>query len=609
MTREPSPQASSGPDRGGADRLDSWKDVAAYLKRDVSTVQRWERREALPIHRHLHDKQGSVYAFRSELDAWQRTRTRQVEAQETERPSVGVAVTEQLLADSGNGSVSQIPSVQQPAATPRLWLARYSPLAALLVMVVAALAFGIARGRVTPSARPDITSLVVLPLDNLSADPAQAYLAAGLTEELTARLAQLRALRVVSRTSAMAFEGRQVSLPAIGRELHVDAALEGSVRYQDGRVNVSIQLIHAPTDTHLWAREFERDAADVLQLQRDVASAVADEVRVQITPDERARLASVPTVNPRAHEEYLLGRYLLWKFIEEDRLRAIEHFHRAISIAPDYAAPYAGLAHAWWMRGVLGPLSLKEVASPARDAAREALARDDRLAEAYAAQAYVQGMFDWDWAGAEATIQRAVRIEPNSVDAHYVYAILLMAMGRLSEALARIEQAAQLDPLSAHVQSTFGRILYRARRFDEAMERLNHAIELEPRNAVSVGRLADVYLQMARYDEALQTFDKARALTSTPATSYRARIALTYARMGRADDARRLLPNLQSPAGGPAAVHTALGDFDAAFTLLFRAVEEREDWFLFIKADPDFDALHADHRWNELLQRMRLASK
>jgi tetratricopeptide (TPR) repeat protein len=342
---------------------------------------------------------------------------------------------------------------------------------------------------------------------------------------------------------------------------------------------------------------------------RPTASVVPTNPEAGVARTFPTYVASVPTVNPRAHEEYLLGRYLLWKFIEEDRLRAIEHFHRAISIAPDYAAPYAGLAHAWWMRGVLGPLSLKEVASPARDAAREALARDDRLAEAYAAQAYVQGMFDWDWAGAEATIQRAVRIEPNSVDAHYVYAILLMAMGRLSEALARIEQAAQLDPLSAHVQSTFGRILYRARRFDEAMERLNHAIELEPRNAVSVGRLADVYLQMARYDETLQTFDKARALTSTPATSYRARIALTYARMGRADDARRLLPNLQSPAGGPAAVHTALGDFDAAFTLLFRAVEEREDWFLFIKADPDFDALHADHRWNELLQRMRLASK
>ena len=236
-----------------------------------------------------------------------------------------------------------------------------------------------------PLAPPAITSLVVLPLENLSGDPARAWLAAGLTEELTLRLAQLSALRVVSRTSAMAFEGRRVSLPAIGRELQVDAAIEGTVRYEHGRVKVSIQLIHVPSDTHLWARDFERDAANLLQLQSDIAAAVADQVRVQIRPEERIRLASVPAVDPRAHEEYLLGRYLLWKFIEEDRARAIEHFQQAISIAPDYAAPYAALAHAWWMRGVFGSLSFKEVASPARDAAREALARDDRLAEAYAA--------------------------------------------------------------------------------------------------------------------------------------------------------------------------------------------------------------------------------
>ena len=407
----------------------------------------------------------------------------------------------------------------------------------------------------------------------------------------------------------MAFEGRRVSLPAIGRELQVDAALEGSVRYQDGRVKVSIQLVHAPTDTHLWARDFERDAADLPQLQHDIARAVADEIRVQIRPDERARLASAPTVDPRAHQEYLLGRYLLWKFIEEDRLRAIEHFHRAISIAPDYAAPYAGLAHAWWMRGVLGPLSFKEVAAPARDAAREALARDDRLAEAYAAQAYVQGIFDWDWTGAEATIEHAVQLEPNSMDAHYVYAILLMAMGRLSEAVAQIEHAAHLDPLSAHVQSTFGRILYRARRFDEARERLNRAIELEPRNGVSYARLADVYALIGRYDEALRLYEQAGVLAADLTPGYRARIARTYARMGRGSDARRLLPGLQGAAGGAAVVHAALGEHDAAFTLLFRAVDEREDWFPFIKADPDFDALHADPRWNDLLQRMRLGNK
>lgn len=406
----------------------------------------------------------------------------------------------------------------------------------------------------------------------------------------------------------MAFEGRRVSLPAIGRELHVDAALEGSVRQQDGRVKVSIQLIHAPTDTHLWARDFERDAADLLQLQSDIAGAVAEELRVQIRPDERARLSSVLTVNPRAHEEYLLGRYLLWKFIEEDRMRAIEHFQRAISIAPDYAAPYAGLAHAWWMRGVLGPLSFKEVASPARDASREALARDDRLAEAYAAQAYVQGIFDWDWVGAEATIQRAVRLEPNSVEAHYVYAVLLMAMGRLSEALAQIEHAAQLDPLSAQVQSMFGRILYRARQLEEAVKRLNRAIELEPRNVVSYGRLADVYALMGRYGEALPLYEQARVLGVGPEPAYGARIARTYARMGRASDARRLLPSLDGFAGSTAAVYAALGEHDMAFTLLFRAVDGREDWLPFIKADPDFDTLHADHRWNELLQRMRLGN-
>ncbi len=335
MTREPSPAASSGADGGASDRLDSWKDVAAYLRRDVTTVQRWERREGLPIRRHVHDKQGSVYAFRSELDAWQRTRTAQVDAEEPRRSVAGVA--EPPGPDPENTSVPALPSAQQPAVRPRLWSGRFSALVGLIVFAVAAIAFGVARGRVTPSAPPAITSLVVLPLENLSGDPARAYLAAGLTEELTSRLAQLRALRVVSRTSAMAFEGRRVSLPAIGRELQVDAAIEGTVRYQDGRVRVSIQLVHTSTDTHLWARDFERDAADLLQLQSDIAAAVADEVRVQISPDERARLASVPTVNPKAHQEYLLGRHLLWKFIEDDQPRAVEHFQRAISIAPDYA--------------------------------------------------------------------------------------------------------------------------------------------------------------------------------------------------------------------------------------------------------------------------------
>ena len=309
-------------------------------------------------------------------------------------------------------------------------------------------------------------------------------------------------------------------MSTIARELDVDGVVEGSVRREGGRVRISIQLIRCPTDTHLWARDFEREAAATWPLQIEVAQAVADEIRVQATPEERARLATVPAVSPAAHEEYLLGRHLLWKFIEEDRVRAIDHFNRAISLDPKYAAPYAALAHAWWMRGVFGPLSLKEVATPAREAALAALARDDRNAEAYAALAYVQGMFDWDWNRAQATVQRAVALEPNSVDARYVHALLLMAMGRLDEALSEIDYAARLDPLSAQVQSTYGRVLYRARRFDDARVRLERALELEPRNAGTYGRLAEVHEQLGRYDDALELLDQDGRARGLPATRF-----------------------------------------------------------------------------------------
>jgi TolB-like protein/Tfp pilus assembly protein PilF len=568
--------------------------VAAYLRRDVSTVQRWERREGLPVHRHFHDRQGSIYAFRHELDAWQRNRQRQP----------------RLVGFEGETTREgpDLAPVLAAAATPQRPSALMSPLtvAAMVVFAVAGVAMvtlGDASTGATPRERPRISSLVVLPLENLSANAGDAYLAAGLTDELTSRLAELHELRVVSRTSAIALHTRRASLPSIARELRVDGAIQGSLRHHNGRVAISVQLIHAPTDTHLWTGDFEQDAADVLKLQRDISRAVAEEVRVHISQEERARLAAEPVVNPKAHEAYLLGRYLLWKFIEDDRLRAMQHFQRAIAIDPNYAAPYAGLAHAWWMRGVMGPLSLAEVAEPARNAARAALARDGRLSEAHAALAYVQGMFDWDWHTAEATIQRAIQLQPNSVETRYVYSLLLMATGRLPAAIFQIERAAELDPLSAQVQSTFGRVLYRARRYDEAADRLTRAIELEPRNAGTRLRLADVYSHMGRYEEALEGYQQAHSMIARP-TGHRARSARTYALMGRTHEARALLK--RTPAPAQAAVHVALGDHDAAFALMTRAIDAREEWLLFIKADPDFDGLREDPRWSGLLERMRL---
>jgi tetratricopeptide (TPR) repeat protein len=329
---------------------------------------------------------------------------------------------------------------------------------------------------------------------------------------------------------------------------------------------------------------------------------------VQATPEERARLAAQPSVSPAAHEEYLLGRHLLWKFIEDDRVRAIEHFQRAIGLDPQYAAPYAALAHAWWMRGVFGPLSLKEVAAPAREAALAALARDDRNAEAHAALAYVQGMFDWDWNRARATVERAVALEPNRADARYVHALLLMAMGRLDGALSEIDHAARLDPLSAQVNSTYGRVLYRARRFDDARMRLERALELEPRNALTYARLANVYEQLERYDDALAALDRIDALGEPAWTSLPGARARILAQAGRTTEARRLLAQVPQHSPVRAEVYAALGDRDAAFRSLFLALDRRDSWLLFIKSDPIFERLHDDPRWADVLRRMNLGA-
>ena len=228
------------------------------------------------------------------------------------------------------------------AARRRAGWTRWLGIAGLAALAVAAVVFVLDDTRTADPQAPTIRSLAVLPLTNLSADASQEYFALGMTDELSGALARISALRVVSRTSAMSLNGSNKSLPALARGLNVDAVLEGSVQRAGDRVRIRIQLIHAPTDTHLWAGEYERQLTDVLTLQNEIAREVAQEIRVSITPQERTRMASAAVVNPAAHDEYLLGRYLLWKFIEEDRVRAVEHFNRAIQIDPGYAAAHAG---------------------------------------------------------------------------------------------------------------------------------------------------------------------------------------------------------------------------------------------------------------------------
>jgi TolB-like protein/DNA-binding winged helix-turn-helix (wHTH) protein/Tfp pilus assembly protein PilF len=482
----------------------------------------------------------------------------------------------------------------------RRWLA----LAGLAVLALGSTVYMLRPAATT--VRPPITSLAVLPLNNLSGDPTQDYFADGMTEALIGNLAPISALRVVSRTSVMRFKGTRISLPEIARELKVDAVIEGSVQRTRDRVRISVQLIHAPSDTHLWAREYERELTDVLKLQGEVARAVADEIRVQVTAEERARLASAGTVDPTAHQEYLLGQHYLWKLTEEDLARAIEHFERATRLDAGYAAAYAGLSHAWWWRGVWGAKTFKETESPSRAAARTALALDPRLAEAHVSMGRLRFGHDWDWTGAEKDLRRALDLDPNNLDAHFFSAMLYMALGRFSESIAHVERAEQLDPLSSTVHSAFGRVLYRARQYHQAIPHLKQAIELEPRSSDGYGRLADVYEALGRYDEALALYEKVNVLRGRQVRG--PDIAIVFARMGKRAEANRIVAPLRDT-GPPAQVaqaYAVLGNDDEAFRLLFKHAEERNS-LNYVKTEPRLDSLHSDPRWQLLLRRMNLS--
>jgi TolB-like protein/Flp pilus assembly protein TadD len=483
---------------------------------------------------------------------------------------------------------------------------RWLLIGGLAALAAGGLVYALRPTQAANAQRPSIAAIAVLPLDNLSGDPSQDYFVDGMTEALIGNLARVRALRVVSRTSVMRFKGAAPPLNEIARTLNVDAVLEGSVQRTGDRVRVSVQLIHVATDTHLWAREYERELTDVLKLQSDVAGAVADEVRARVTAEERARLAAAGSVNPAAYQEFLLGQHYLWKLNEEDLARAIGHFEQSVRQDPSYAAAYAGLSHAWWWRGIWGATTFEQVELPSRVAAIKALELDPALPEAHVSVGRIKFGHQRDWSGARQAFTRALAIDPNNVDAHFFSAMLCMALGCFPEAIDHMKQIEERDPLSATVQSFFGRVLYRACRYDEAIVHLNRAIELDPHSpAGAYGRLADVYEAVGKYDEALKLLEKEASVQGRPhSPNGAARAARIYALMGKRDKAIGMLKGARG--SNPhvlAMAYTALGDHDEAFRLLFRVIDDPA-FNVYVKTDPRFDRLHSDPRWQEVLVRM-----
>ena len=516
-------------------------------------------------------------------------------------------------------SVAPATAAESPGAIRRL---RTAPLLVKIglfaVVLVAGLLLGIKLGglgqRLIPSGNSaTIGSLAVLPLENLSHDPAQDYFADGMTEELTTNLAQIGALRVISRTSVTQYKGTRKTMPEIGRELHVDALIEGSVLRAGQRVRITAQLIRASSDQHLWAKSYEGDLSDVLTLQSTVAREVAREIKVALTPQDQARLAAARKVNPEAHEAYLLGRYYWDKGNEADLKKSLEYYRKAQALDPNDPLVYAGLADTYtWMSDFY--LSPREAMPQAQAAAAEALRLDESIAEAHSARATIHFLYDYDWPGAEREFKRAIELNPNFADARHNYANFLAAMKRPEESLAQLERAEQLSPFSDQVIQDSIWVRWLNRRYDEAIAKGLAGIAIDAQFAYSHINLGLVYAQKRQFQEAIAQGETARKLDKSPLLY--GFLGSIYAQAGRRAEARKIFDSLQANFSRqyvcPYEIGTLaalLGNKDEAFQWYDRGMEFRSICMPFLWTDPRLDSIRSDPRYQVIVRRLNFPVK
>jgi TolB-like protein/DNA-binding winged helix-turn-helix (wHTH) protein/Flp pilus assembly protein TadD len=458
-----------------------------------------------------------------------------------------------------------------------------------------------------------IRSLAVLPLENLSGDKSQEYFADGMTDELIATLGQISALRVISRTSVMQYKRARKPLPQIARELNVDAVVEGTVLRSGGQVRITAQLIEARDDKHLWSDSYDGDLRDTLTLQNTVARAIAEQIRINLNPQEQATLKQRKVVDPEAYEAYLKGRYFWNKRTGDDLEKAVAYFNRAIARDPTYAQAFSGLADTYallgdWEYGVLAP---REALPRAKAAAVKALQLDNTLGEAHTSLAFCLDAFDWDLKSADTEFRRGIELNPSYATAHHWYAWHLSLFGRNSEAIAELKKAQNLDPLSLIINADLAELLLIAHFTDESIQQSRKTIEMDVNFPLAHNQLAVAYLQTHRHDEAISELQKAVQLSAGSPTCT-ANLARAFAVSGRRNEAVQLLGDLKkrsrtsySNASEVAMVYAALGDHDQAMTWLEKGYEERFNPSVLLR--PGFDPLRADRRFQELERRVGLS--
>jgi TolB-like protein/Tfp pilus assembly protein PilF len=483
--------------------------------------------------------------------------------------------------------------------------------ATAVLALIAAIAFWYRAGSLKPAAQPTIKSLAVLPLKNLSGDPAQEYLADGMTEELIGRLTGIHDLRVISRTSSMQFKDSKLSVPEIAKALNVDAVVEGSVMREGDRIRVHAQLIRGATDEHFWSAIYDRDLRDVLTLQSDVAQAISEKVQVTVNGKEHERLVAARQVSPDAYQAYLKGRYYWNKRTGDGMQKAEQHFQQAIDSDPTYAAAYSGLADCNSGLAWHGFESPAESLPKAYAAARKAIEIDPESAEAHASLGLVLS-HRWDWVDAEAEFRRALELDPRYANAHHWYGDYLSIKGRHEEALAEASRALERDPLNLMISTWVGLRYYLAHNYSGAIEQNRNTVQLDSNFAAAHLLLGEDYNQAGFQSEALTELTKAASL-SGGSPLYTAQVAVAFAAAGRKRDALRIAHELETTATkryvspyGFSQIYATLDDKENTFKWLLTAYDDRAVWMAYLAVDPIFDRYRSDQRFKDLLRRIDL---
>jgi len=501
-------------------------------------------------------------------------------------------------------------TVAKVRINPRWW---FGALAVAAILAIA-LYWAMSRSsrRLERPSSVQIRSIAVLPFANLSGDSEQEYFADGMTDELITSISKIPGLTVISRTSVMQYKRTNKQLPTIARELNVDGIMEGTVLRQGDRVRITIQLLHGPSDTHLWADTYERDLHDVLTLQDELADAVARQVKVAVTSSyQQFQREHIRSLDPKSYESYLKGRYYFNSLQVE---KAAASFKEAINLEPEYAQAYAGLAETYDLFEPQNAAPAHQAISAAKAAALRALELDGNVAEAHTSLGWANMVYDWDWTGAEANFKRALQLNPNSETAHLWYGCELVWESRFDEGLSEMRRAQEVAPASAYMAAFFGMGLYQARRYEEAVHRSKEALELDRTFPAAYQWLGLTYAAVGRHEEAVNELEKSlqfsrdRGVRISVALS---RLGYAYGVAGRRADALAILEELRRmsatkhvPPPHFAIVYIGMGDKDRAFDWLNKGLRERSYEMPLIKTDPRFDSLRKDPRFQDLLKDM-----